>query len=144
MNVTSNDGSWSEDGKTTWNNGGGVRLGYGLGGFQTGPTTITKGFYMPANTSVKMYVRGKVETTANSSNTFSAKVSGGTVAEAKAESSSWINGATTDFELKDKVGTMIANPLITIIDDPHLENGMGSSSFDGEGVATFSKEVGKI
>ena len=43
--------------------------------------------------------------------------------------------------LKDKIGTMIANPLITIIDDPHLENGMGSSSFDGEGVATFSKEV---
>lgn len=115
MNVTSNDGSWSEDGKTTWNNGGGVRLGYGLGGFQTGPTTITKGFYMPANTSVKMYVRGKVETTANSSNTFSAKVSGGTVAEAKAESSSWINGATTDFELKDKVGTMTnADPTISL------------------------------
>lgn len=43
--------------------------------------------------------------------------------------------------LKDKVGTSIANPLITIIDDPHLENGMGSSSFDGEGVATFAKEV---
>lgn len=43
--------------------------------------------------------------------------------------------------LKDKIGMMIANPLITIIDDPHLENGMGSSSFDGEGVATFLKEV---
>ena len=43
--------------------------------------------------------------------------------------------------LKDKIGTSIANSLITIIDDPHLENGMGSSSFDGEGVATFAKEV---
>ena len=115
MNVTSNDGSWSEDGKTTWNNGGGVRLGYGLGGTQTGPTTLTKGFKMPANTSVKMYVRGKVETTANSSNTFSAKVSGGTVAEAKAASSSWTKGATTNFELKDKVGTMTnADPTISL------------------------------
>lgn len=43
--------------------------------------------------------------------------------------------------LKDKIGTSIASPLVTIIDDPHLKDGMGSSSFDGEGVATFKKEV---
>ncbi|MDE5977526.1 MAG: TldD/PmbA family protein [Turicibacter sp.] len=43
--------------------------------------------------------------------------------------------------LKDKVGVKIAAPCVTIIDDPHLENGMASSSFDGEGVSTFAKEV---
>lgn len=43
--------------------------------------------------------------------------------------------------LKDKVGTSIASSIVTIIDDPHLPQGMGSSSFDGEGVATYPKEV---
>lgn len=43
--------------------------------------------------------------------------------------------------LKDKLGTVIANPLLTIMDDPHLEGGLGSASFDGEGVATFAKYV---
>ncbi len=43
--------------------------------------------------------------------------------------------------LKDKVGARIANPLLTLIDDPHLKDGMGSASFDGEGVATYSKEI---
>lgn len=43
--------------------------------------------------------------------------------------------------LKDKVGTAVACSKLTLIDDPHLENGMGSSSFDGEGVATYAKEV---
>ena len=43
--------------------------------------------------------------------------------------------------LKDKIETTVASSLVTIIDDPHLEDGMGSSSFDGEGVATVKKEV---
>ena len=43
--------------------------------------------------------------------------------------------------LKDKIGMVIASPIVSIIDDPHLENGMGSSSFDGEGVATYTKEI---
>ena len=33
--------------------------------------------------------------------------------------------------LKDKIETTVASSLVTIIDDPHLEDGMGSSSFDG-------------
>ena len=36
---------------------------------------------------------------------------------------------------------MIASPIVTIVDDPLLENGMASTPFDDEGVATFKKEV---
>lgn len=115
MTTSSNADGWSISGPSDWNKNGGFRMGYGVEHASTAATSATKGFYMPANTLVKMYVRGKVETTANSSNTFSAKVSGGTVAEAKAESSSWIKGATTEFELKDKVGTITnADPTISL------------------------------
>ena len=115
MTVSSNADGWSISGPSDWNKNGGFRMGYGVEHASTAATSATKGFYMPANTLVKMYVRGKVETTANSSNTFSAKVSGETVAEAKAESSSWIKGATTEFELKDKVGTITnADPTISL------------------------------
>lgn len=38
--------------------------------------------------------------------------------------------------LKDKLGTKIANEKITIVDDPFLEEGLNSRTFDGEGVAT--------
>lgn len=37
--------------------------------------------------------------------------------------------------LKDRMGEMIANPAITVIDDPHRPRGGGSRAFDGEGVA---------
>jgi len=43
--------------------------------------------------------------------------------------------------LKDKLSAQIAAPVFTIMDDPHLDNGLGSAAFDGEGVATFSKYV---
>ena len=43
--------------------------------------------------------------------------------------------------LKDKIGTLVASPLLILIDDPHLVDGMGSSSFDGEGVATHAKDI---
>lgn len=43
--------------------------------------------------------------------------------------------------LKDKVDTAIASPLITLYDDPHLDKGMASRPFDGEGVATFKKAL---
>lgn len=38
--------------------------------------------------------------------------------------------------LAGKLGKSIANTNITIIDDPHLQNGIRSQSFDSEGVAT--------
>lgn len=43
--------------------------------------------------------------------------------------------------LKDKVGQQIASPIVTLIDNPFLENGMESRSFDSEGVATKELEV---
>ena len=43
--------------------------------------------------------------------------------------------------LGDKLGEQIANPAITIIDDPHLERGLASTPFDGEGLPTFAKRI---
>lgn len=44
-------------------------------------------------------------------------------------------------QFKDKLGTKVAASNLTIVDNPHLENGYGSSSFDSEGVPTQSKEI---
>ncbi|MEG0857010.1 MAG: TldD/PmbA family protein [Terrisporobacter sp.] len=41
--------------------------------------------------------------------------------------------------LKGKEGEMIASPIVTIIDDPLMDGGLSSASFDDEGVATFTK-----
>jgi len=45
--------------------------------------------------------------------------------------------------LKDKVGEVIAVPNLQIIDDPFLEEGILSRTFDSEGVATFKKDIVK-
>ena len=43
--------------------------------------------------------------------------------------------------LKDKEGEIIASPIVTIVDDPILDDGLSSTPFDDEGVATFTKEI---
>lgn len=43
--------------------------------------------------------------------------------------------------LKGKEGEVIASEILTLIDDPHLNDGLGSTSFDDEGVATYKKEI---
>ncbi len=43
--------------------------------------------------------------------------------------------------LKGKLGQLVANPCISIIDDPFLINGEATASFDGEGVPTEYKEI---
>ncbi|SHJ33977.1 TldD/PmbA family protein [Lutispora thermophila] len=43
--------------------------------------------------------------------------------------------------LKGKVGTKIASEVVTIIDDPLMENGLASAPFDSEGVACYTKTV---
>ncbi|ASW44105.1 TldD/PmbA family protein [Clostridium isatidis] len=43
--------------------------------------------------------------------------------------------------LKDKEGEIIASGKVTIIDDPHLEDGLASVPFDDEGVATRKKDI---
>ena len=65
----------------------------------------------------------------------------GDILEAMSDSFSADNVQKDLSRLKDKLETLIANPLITIIDDPHLLDGLGSASFDGEGVATYPKEI---
>ncbi|RXI97753.1 TldD/PmbA family protein [Anaerobacillus alkaliphilus] len=43
--------------------------------------------------------------------------------------------------LANKLDTVIANPLVTIIDDPFLKEGFMSRSFDSEGVATQRLQI---
>ncbi|MDI9484566.1 MAG: TldD/PmbA family protein [Bacillota bacterium] len=43
--------------------------------------------------------------------------------------------------LDGKLGQEIASPKVTLVDDPLLENGGASAAFDGEGVATRTKDV---
>lgn len=43
--------------------------------------------------------------------------------------------------LKGKIGEKIAGDKFTLVDDPHLKDGDGSSSFDSEGVPTKYKEL---
>lgn len=43
--------------------------------------------------------------------------------------------------LKGKEGEIIASKKVTLLDDPHLENGLASVPFDDEGVATKKKDI---
>ena len=43
--------------------------------------------------------------------------------------------------LKDKEGQIIANSMVTLVDNPHLEDGLASVGFDDEGVATIKKDI---
>lgn len=43
--------------------------------------------------------------------------------------------------LKGKEGEIIASDILTLIDDPHLQDGLGTTAFDDEGVATYKKEI---
>lgn len=43
--------------------------------------------------------------------------------------------------LKGKEGEVIASNVVNLIDDPHLKDGLGTTAFDDEGVATYRKEI---
>ena len=43
--------------------------------------------------------------------------------------------------LKGKEGEIVASELVTIVDNPLLDFGLSSHSFDDEGVATYKKEI---
>ncbi|CEQ20172.1 modulator of DNA gyrase [[Clostridium] sordellii] len=43
--------------------------------------------------------------------------------------------------LKGKENQFIASDIVSIIDDPLMDNGLASAPFDDEGVATFKKEI---
>lgn len=42
---------------------------------------------------------------------------------------------------KDQVGKMVASPLVTFIENPHLQNGFATMPFDSEGVPTQKKQI---
>ena len=44
-------------------------------------------------------------------------------------------------KFKDKLNTKVASDIVTIVDNPHLENGYGSAPFDAEGVPTEEKKL---
>lgn len=44
-------------------------------------------------------------------------------------------------KFKGKLNEVVANNIVTIIDDPHLDKGYGSASFDAEGVPTIRKNL---
>ncbi|SJZ72030.1 PmbA protein [Cetobacterium ceti] len=44
-------------------------------------------------------------------------------------------------KFKDKLGEKVASEKVSIIDNPHLEDGYGSSAFDAEGVPTENKKL---
>lgn len=43
--------------------------------------------------------------------------------------------------LKDKIGESIATDKLTLIDDPHMIDGIASKAYDGEGVSTKYKKI---
>ena len=43
--------------------------------------------------------------------------------------------------LKDKEGEIIASSIVTLVDNPLLKEGLASTPFDDEGVATYKKEI---
>lgn len=43
--------------------------------------------------------------------------------------------------LKGKLGDLVANPILTIVDDPFLEDGFGSRNFDDEGTKSSFKKL---
>lgn len=43
--------------------------------------------------------------------------------------------------LKDKEGEMIASDIVSLVDNPLLDGGLGSTPFDDEGVKTYKKDI---
>lgn len=43
--------------------------------------------------------------------------------------------------LKDKIGSKVANEILTIVDDPFLKDGFGTRAFDDEGCKTVYKKI---
>ena len=92
MNVTANDGTWSESGNVAWNNtsrGTALRLGSAVGSsMNTGASSVTKTFYLPANTNV--VVKGESEAQgsrfiSNIETTYNCYISGTSAGSASAK-----------------------------------------------------------
>ena len=93
LNTSSNDGTWTEDDRVSWNTDGGVRLGYMTGGV----ASIEKSFYLPANTTIVIENSGAVRGSAGvTRSTYDLYVSdyGTSVYSTNTKNSSWQSFST--------------------------------------------------
>ena len=93
LNTSSNDGTWTEDDRVSWNTDGGVRLGYMTGGV----ASIEKSFYLPANTTIVIENSGAVRGSAGvTRSTYDLYVSdyGTSVYSTNTKSGSWQSFST--------------------------------------------------
>ena len=82
LNISSNDGSWTEEGNVTWNAESSVRLGKNQ--WSTGDAYIARTFHIPADLTVKVTANGTVAGTGSIikvSNTATITVGSTTVVE---------------------------------------------------------------
>ena len=82
LNISSNDGTWSEEGNVTWNAESSVRLGKNQ--WSTGDAYIARTFHIPADLTVKVTANGTVAGTGSIikvSNTATITVGSTTVVE---------------------------------------------------------------
>lgn len=119
LNIKANDSwnAWSEDGYVNWNTSSAVRLGYNQWG---GEASITKNFYLPANTGVKVNSTGTVCGTGKwikVENTVTISVSGSSVFSATANGNN-----TQNYTASNKTATMSSsNPTIKCNSSYNLE-----------------------
>ena len=117
LNVSANDGTWTEEGTVTWNTSSAVRLGYYQWG---GAASIQKSdFVLPANVNIQLVGSGKVNGTGSwikVENTASYIVSGNTLFSKTAKG----NGPQS-YNI-NVTGTMSAsNPSVKINSSYNLE-----------------------
>lgn len=119
LNIKANDSwnAWSEDGNVNWNQSSAVRLGYNQWG---GEASITKNFYLPANTGVKVNSTGTVCGTGKwikVENTVTISVSGSSVFSATANGNN-----TQNYTASNKTATMSSsNPTVKCNSSYNLE-----------------------
>lgn len=119
LNIKANDNwnAWSEDGNVNWNTSSAVRLGYNQWG---GEASITKSFYLPANTGVKVNSTGTVCGTGSwlkVENTVTISVSGSSVFSATANGNN-----TQNYTASNKTATMTSgNPAVKCNSSYNLE-----------------------
>ena len=120
LNIKANDNwnAWATGGNVNWNTSSAVRLGYNQWG---GEASITKNFYLPANTGVKVNSTGTVCGTGKLwkvENTVTISVSGSSVFSATAN-----GNYTQNYTASNKTATMSSsNPTIKCNSSYNLEN----------------------
>jgi hypothetical protein len=109
LNTSSNDGTWTEDQKVLWNNGGGVRLG----NYTDGVASIQKRFHLPANTQVKINNSGTIQASLWVTNKYDLYVSSSSVYNV-----SQYGGSTKNWDAGTVTATMSSSdPTVKMRND---------------------------